>query len=254
MPRIYCVLLVCPVVALAAAEPSGKQIAADKQALSSLQDFVGEWKGVGQPKRGSSDGAWTEQAAWAWHFDKDRAELRAEITDAKYYRQLQLRPTEKPDEFQLIATPAGEGEPDRFSGALDKDKQLVLTAQNAQADRPARISFRLVAGGDRLIVLYERRTAGNDYARLAEVGATRKGSAFANAAGYPECVVTGGRGTIAVEHQGKTYYVCCTGCRDAFREDPETVLAEYRERKAEEQAARTKGAKEKSTSEKRQQP
>ena len=75
------------------------------------------------------------------------------------------------------------------------------------------------------------------FARLAEVGSTRKGSSFAkNAASGPECVVTGGLGTIAVEHDGKTYFVCCGGCRDLFNEDPEGVLADYRERKAAERA------------------
>jgi YHS domain-containing protein len=37
---------------------------------------------------------------------------------------------------------------------------------------------------------------------------------------------------MEVEHDGKTYYVCCSGCRDLFNDDPEGVLAEYRERKA----------------------
>jgi YHS domain-containing protein len=104
-------------------------------------------------------------------------------------------------------------------------------AAEAAADRPARITMRMVAGGDRLLVLYEAR-AGGDYARLAEVGATRKGISFAQGTGYPECIVTGGHGSIAVEYNGKTYYVCCTGCRDLFKEDPEGVLAEYRARKA----------------------
>jgi hypothetical protein len=84
-----------------------------------------------------------------------------------------------------------------------------------------------------MVVLYEKRLSDDAYARLAEVGSTRKGSAFAqNAATGPECIVTGGLGEIAVEHGGKTYYVCCTGCRDLFLEDPEGVLAEYRQRKA----------------------
>ena len=39
-------------------------LADDKQALAALQSFIGGWKGVGQPKRGSTAGAWTEQAEW----------------------------------------------------------------------------------------------------------------------------------------------------------------------------------------------
>jgi YHS domain-containing protein len=46
-------------------------------------------------------------------------------------------------------------------------------------------------------------------------------------------VVTGGAGTIPVTHKGKTYYVCCTGCRDAFNDDPEGTIAAYEKQKAE---------------------
>jgi YHS domain-containing protein len=35
-----------------------------------------------------------------------------------------------------------------------------------------------------------------------------------------------------VQYKGKTYYVCCTGCRDAFLDDPEGILEEYAERVA----------------------
>jgi len=34
----------------------------------------------------------------------------------------------------------------------------------------------------------------------------------------------GGLGTIEVTHAGKSYYVCCTGCRDYFNENPEKFL------------------------------
>jgi hypothetical protein len=85
-----------------------------------------------------------------------------------------------------------------------------------------------------MLILYEKQTGQGAYSRLAEIGSTRKGSSFArNAAGGRECLVTGGLGTIAVTHEGKTYYVCCTGCRDLFLEDPAGVLEEYRQRKAE---------------------
>jgi YHS domain-containing protein len=43
-------------------------------------------------------------------------------------------------------------------------------------------------------------------------------------------------GTIEVEYEGKTYFVCCGGCKDLFEEDPAGVLADYRERKAAEKA------------------
>ncbi len=46
------------------------------------------------------------------------------------------------------------------------------------------------------------------------------------------CVVTGGLGKIAVTYKGQTYYVCCSGCKDAFEENPEKILKEFEARKA----------------------
>ncbi len=92
-----------------------------------------------------------------------------------------------------------------------------------------------------MLVRYDKRIAEGLYSRLAEVGSTRKGSSFAkNAAAGPECVVTGGLGTITVMHDGKTYYVCCGGCRDLFEEDPAAVLGEYHQRRAAERAEKEK--------------
>ena len=57
--------------------------------------------------------------------------------------------------------------------------------------------------------------------------ATRaRGSPSPEDESYPLCVVTEGRGTIQVSYKGKTYWVCCTGCRDLFKDHPERVLAE----------------------------
>ena len=60
------------VLLFAAAEESATTVA-DKAALAPLQVFIGGWKGVGQPKRGSAAGSWTEQADWAWQFADGRA-------------------------------------------------------------------------------------------------------------------------------------------------------------------------------------
>jgi YHS domain-containing protein len=46
-----------------------------------------------------------------------------------------------------------------------------------------------------------------------------------------ECIVTGGTGTIAVTFMGETFYVCCSGCRDAFNEEPAKYVAAFKEKK-----------------------
>ena len=231
-------------VTMSAAARAGEEpsLEADKQALAPLQPYVGQWRGVGLPKRGSNQGAWTEQSQWAWRFTDGRAELVGELDGDKYFDRLEIRPGDKPGTFDVLAAAeqvseeAGGGGPAHYRGEVT-DGALRVTADRPQADAPARITVRLVAGGDRMLVLYEKEVGDGLFRRLAEVGSTRKGSLFAkSAASGPECVVTGGLGTIAVEYEGKTYYVCCGGCRDLFNDDPAAVLADYRERKAAERA------------------
>ena len=54
----------------------------------------------------------------------------------------------------------------------------------------------------------------------------RVGRKFAAGDGKPECIVSGGLGTSTVTYKGKQYYVCCSGCRDAFNENPEKFIKE----------------------------
>ena len=69
------------------------------------------------------------------------------------------------------------------------------------------------------------------YGRDFQVGCTRLGETFGTAAKKVECIVTGGLGTMPVMYKGVTYYVCCSGCRDAFNETPEKFINEYNAKK-----------------------
>jgi hypothetical protein len=215
----------------------------DKQSLAPLQAYVGQWRGVGQVRRGSSRDAWTERSEWTWRFSTGRASLVANLTGGKYFSRFELLPADAPKEFILLATPVtsesgGEPAPLKFEGKQEDDT-LSLTRAHPSEALPARITIRLVAKGDRMVVLYEKCLGDDVFTRLGEVGSTRVGSSFATTAtSGPECVVTGGLGTIAVEYEGQKYFVCCTGCRDLFEDDPAGVLAEFRQRKAEEKQER----------------
>ena len=41
-----------------------------------------------------------------------------------------------------------------------------------------------------------------------------------------------GLGTTPIQYKGETYWVCCSGCAEAFRENPEKYIAEFKARKA----------------------
>lgn len=204
---------------------------AERDELSKLQDYVGDWRGVGQLRRGSTKGAWTETCNWAWKFTNAAPSLVFTTKDGKYFQSGELRSSGSAYSLTAIADKQTKVE---YHGKVNEKGSLVLVAKNASTKQPARISIRQVADGKRMIVLFERQVAADRFVRLSEVGFTRKGSNFGKGTNYIECVVTGGVGTTAVTYKGKTYYVCCTGCRDYFNDDPEGAIAEYQERKAEE--------------------
>lgn len=227
--------LVLACLTFARAEEAADLLRSDK--FKALQGLVGDWKGVAQPQRGSTKGSWIEKASWAWKFGEKSASLDLAIDGGKLFKTAKLtaepakEPTATPTLTLQVTT--DDAKSLVYTGALDDEGKLVLETSEAPEGLPKRISIRMVAGGDRLLVLYERKSGlGTNLVRLAEVGYTRTGSQFGKGAVQPECVVTGGYGSIQVTHNGKMYWVCCTGCQDYFNENPEQVLADYAERKA----------------------
>lgn len=211
---------------------SDKQTEADKQALAALQTFVGQWRGMGQPQRGSTQGAWTEKSDWAWNFAAGRATLVFQAAEGKHFVRGKVSPGAKSDEVVLLAQlPEGRGEA-RYAGVRGTSGEWIFQHSDDAPTDVARVTIRQVANGDRLVMLLEKRLGGEQFARLAEIGYTRVGSGFGQGVTQRECVVTGGIGNITVSYQGQTYYVCCTGCKDLFESDPAGVLAEYKERVA----------------------
>jgi hypothetical protein len=231
MVRSFALTLLIGIAAvLAGDKPASKQ----QEQLTKLQALVGSWRGVAQPLRGSAKDSWSEQADWAWDFAQPSPALTAKLPSGKYFSVLRLTPGNNEREYQLIATPTKDAAQQNYSGRLDDQNQLVLLADQPRDDLPRRLTFRFTAGGDRMLLLMEKQGASTDsFARIAEIGYTRVGSGFANITQGRECIVTGGLGTIEVSHNGKSYYVCCTGCRDYFNANPEQVLAEYAAKKKE---------------------
>lgn len=213
-------------LAIAADEPASAR-RADQEALKVYGELVGSWRGAGQPKRGQATGAWKEDANWAWKLSNDSAALEIDVEKGKYLKSAVLRPGKKTGEYTFEATLA-DGSKRTFSGKLAKDRPLVLTAEGG-GEGVRRVSLS-IPNENRFLLLLESEPASKTYARLGEVGFTRNGVAFAAGESGPVCIVTEGRGTIQVSHKGKSYYVCCSGCRDLFNQDPEAVLAEAAER------------------------
>jgi YHS domain-containing protein len=199
-------------------DPPGR--AADQAALKPFAGLVGEWKGTGQPQRGSARGAWTESADWSWKLTNDSAALAYSSPKGKYLRSAVLHPAKEKGEFLFDAVLA-DGSKRSLTGKIKERGALALVTPGGLHAGLDAITITPLHD-TRFLMLLEDEKAG----RLGEVGFTRQGVAFAAGDASPVCIVTEGRGTIAVAHKGKTYYVCCSGCRDLFKDDPEGVLAE----------------------------
>ena len=74
------------------------------------------------------------------------------------------------------------------------------------------------------------RLRGKNFVRFDTAASQREGTSFAvNDSDFKEktCVISQGLGTIQVSHKGKSYWVCCSGCKAAFEEDPDKWIAKF---------------------------
>lgn len=215
---------------MADAGKKGKADDEEKEGLYALQEFIGGWKGTANDK---TKGFWTEKSSWSWRFkDKDRW-MSFELEKSKLYKGGEVRYLADKSKYQLTLIDT-DGKKAVYEGSLKKKDYLIVERVNPDTSDTEKIEMTLVANGDRLNFLMsikpEGRTLWND---KLKVGYTREGITFGVEAGAkkPQCVVTGGLGTIQVSYMGATYYVCCSGCRDAFNENPAKIIAEYMKKK-----------------------
>jgi hypothetical protein len=203
-----------------------------KEALQAFQDLIGAWRGTGLPygtREQRDKGAWQETISWQWRFKRGQAWLRADLEKGKHYTRLELRYLPAKDSYQLDAWTVAK-EKHTFEGKLNKTR-LTVSREDAKGKQTQQLVFSLLHS-NRHLYRYEVKAADVAvFTQVYQVGATKLGVAFASDDGRPECVVSGGLGTMPVVYKDKTYYVCCTGCRDAFKEEPEKYIKEFEARK-----------------------
>ena len=87
----------------------------------------------------------------------------------------------------------------------------------------------------RYILEVSRKRGKGMFAEVERIGTQKDGTSFARAdADYGEktCIISEGLGTSTVSFEGKSYYVCCSGCAAAFNDDPKGWIAKFEARKA----------------------
>jgi hypothetical protein len=230
--RLFGLALVLGVAALPAPAADKDDKAAKLEALKALNDYVGQWNGTGAPPRakpGSKD-LWSETVAWGWRFKGDDAWLQLTIKDGKYFKGGELRYRPDGQKYELTLTDVNDKK--RVYQGEIKDEVLTLERVDPDTKDTQRLTMNLAGDGVRLIYKSATKPAGRTlYAAEYEVACTKAGESLAARERKNVCVVTGGLGTIAVTHKGQTYWVCCSGCRDAFNENPEKFIKEFEARK-----------------------
>jgi hypothetical protein len=199
-----------------------------QEALRAFQDLIGSWKCTGLPygsREQRDKGMWQETVAWQWQFKDRDAWLRADLDKGKHYTRFDLRYLPASNSYRLEAA-TKDKEKLTFEGKLD-GKRLTLDRLDTKTKQLHRLVLSLLHS-NRYLLRYElRQPEHTTFTQVYQLGCTKQGVAFATVDRGPECIVSGGRGTMPVTYKGKTYYVCCTGCRDAFKEEPEKYIKEF---------------------------
>lgn len=222
MLRLLSLILLFAAVCQAAPAPK-----TSKEALQNFHDLIGSWKGTGLPQGTREEkerGMWIETVDWQWQFKDGDSWLRGEVAKGKHFTTLVLRYVPASSTYKLEVTTTAK-EKLTFEGKFES-KRLTVDRTDAKTKTTHRLVFSLLHS-NRHLYRYETKPADHStYTQVYQVGATKQGVAFASEDKGPECIVSGGLGTMAVSYKGKTYYVCCSGCRDAFKDDPEKYIKE----------------------------
>ena len=204
-----------------------------KEALKPFNDLVGSWRGTGEPEGTRAEkiqGFWTESITWVWQFKGEDVWMKIAFEKGKHFSSGELRYVPDRKIFRLtVTTPAKEKL--TFEGTLE-GKRLTLDREDSAKKETQRLVFTFLHANRHLYRYDVKKEGAVSFAKQFQVGATKEGEPFATSGdGSPECIVSGGKGTIPVSYKGKTYYVCCTGCRDEFKDNPEKYIKEYEAKK-----------------------
>ncbi|MBA4031516.1 MAG: hypothetical protein C0478_11600 [Planctomyces sp.] len=236
-------------IQLGATSTTGASSAADEgkldsvmDALKPLQVLLGRWKGNARK-------ALLDQPEWVWDLTTDPRQpaLVIKSPDGKYIREGRLTFQIDDQTYRLTTTDA-EGITRSWKGNFTREVQDVA-GDDDKLQRTYKLEFvesPLVASDEvwklalsqqdnnRYLIELDRQRGAGTFVRVDTVNTQREGTSFAlsdSDYGDKECIISQGLGTISVAYKGQSYWVCCTGCKSAFEDDPERWLAKLAERK-----------------------
>jgi hypothetical protein len=219
-------------------------------ALKPIQVVLGKWQGL------IKNAAKSEVHDWVWDLKTDPVfpSLVLSIPEGEYFTNARLTYDPRIEKF-LMTTVDVEDVTRSFTGefkaapkdvpsedgkGVERTFQLELT-ENEDSGRGTRFQYVFKQQhNNRYLVDVNRARGRAKFQQLDVIGSQREGVSFAKADddyGDKTCVISGGLGTSTVSYKGKTYYVCCSGCKAAFEDEPERWIARLEAQKAEKMKA-----------------
>ncbi|MFV0446147.1 MAG: hypothetical protein ACK5Q5_21430 [Planctomycetaceae bacterium] len=207
-----------------------------------MQILRDEWSAIRQKSVGGQDAG--EEFSWIWdHRTNPRQPaLVMQSPNGKYFHQLRLTFDPGSSQFELKLTDPQDHErvlvgdysqPVEEVQMGDKKIHRIYKLQlNEVTPQDDKDQWQLVLNqqeNNRYLLELSKMRGGN-WQRFETISAQRKGTSFAlSDTDYKEktCVVSGGLGTTQVSFNGKTYWVCCSGCQAAFNDEPARWIAEF---------------------------
>lgn len=218
-----------------------KQIQAIIAKLQPLQVLLGQWRGT--TRRDYENFKAVDNHEWVWDLRSkpDQPALTIQSDKSPYIKTARLTWDTTQSKFDLtVVDPAGVTKD--FTGDFT-DPVHEIVGSDDKLHKVFRLEFDQNDSGDnsevwqfafaqqennRYLLEVAKRRGKANFARFDTVSTQREGTSFAiSDTGYAEktCIISEGLGTMEVTYKGRSYWVCCTGCKAAFEEDPATWIA-----------------------------
>ena len=208
--------------------------------MDAIQIVLGSWRGTTNKEVG--DFKAVEAPNWVWDFRSERGQPALVMKSEKSQYVTSARLTYLPDKkiYRMIAqdkdgqTRTLEGQftspVEEFEGDDRRVHRKFKLQLSEVGDAKDALQLTLNQQDNNRYLFEIERKRGNRFMRVDTVGTQREGSSFAlNDTDYKDrtCVISGGLGTTQVSFNGKSYWVCCSGCKAAFDEEPARWVAEF---------------------------
>jgi hypothetical protein len=219
-------------------------------ALKPVQIVLGKWQGL------IRNASRSEVHDWVWDLKTDPVfpALVLSVPDGEFFINARLTYDPRIEKF-LMTTVDEEDVKRTFTGeyiaepkdvpsddgkTVERTFQLELT-ENSDSGRGTRFQYIFKQQhNNRYLVDVNRARGKAKFRQFDVIGSQRDGVSFAKADddyGDKTCIISGGLGTSTVTYKGRTFYVCCSGCKAAFDDEPERWIARMEEQKAEKMKA-----------------